>query len=140
MVRLGMCEKDIPSLSGTAWGKDTRNQRRKEKASMTPMPPLLEDEYSETRNLMPPYITPRRTNDLKLKNPKQIGVPLIMPLVPKGVKLLMDSIPNLRKLSFIDHDTKKHKGMDCKKYMDTIQETLDGPNKFVAKEWARGLE
>ena len=70
---------------------------------------------------MPPSITPRYTDALKLKNPKQTGVPLITPLVPKGVKVLMDSIPNLRKLSFVDHDTKKHRGMDQKKYMDTVQ-------------------
>ena len=107
---------------------------------MTSTPSLLEDEYSDTRNLMPPYITPRRINALKFKNPKQTGVPLITPLVPKGVKVLMDSIPNLRKLCFVDHDTKKHRFMDHKKYMDTLQETPNTPNKFVAKEQAKGLE
>ena len=61
-------------------------------------------------------------------------------MVPKGVKVLMDIMSSLRKLSFVDHDTKKHIELDHQKYMDTVQDTPDAPKRLVTKEWARGLE
>ena len=52
----------------------------------------------------------------------------------------MDIMPKLRKLYFSNHDTKKHKDLDHKKYMDTVQDTPYAPNLFVTKERDRGLE
>ena len=52
----------------------------------------------------------------------------------------MDIIPNLRKISFDDHDMKNHRDLDCQKYMDIVQDTPEAPKRFFEKEWARGLE
>ena len=104
------------------------------------MPPPPEDEYSKTINFMPPYILPRCTNTPKVKIPKKTGAPLIATFVPKGVKLLMDIMSNLRKLSFVDHDTKNQRDLNHKNYMDTIQDTHEAPKRLVANEWARALE
>ena len=57
---------------------------------------------------------------LQVKIPKQKGAPLIAPLIPKGVKVLMDIMSNLRKQSFVDHDMKNRRDLDQKNYMDTV--------------------
>ena len=54
--------------------------------------------------------------------------------------MLMDIMPNLRKLSFVDHDMNKHRFLDHQNYMDTIQDMTEVPKIFVAKEWDKGLE
>ena len=89
---------------------------------------------------MPPYIPPRHNDALKVTNPKKAWAPLIVALVPKGMKVLKDIMSNVRKLSFVDHDTKRQIDLDLQNYMDTIQDTPKAPKRFVAKEWARGLE
>ena len=130
---------DRPSPSETTWGRCTGNRKRKEKASTTPALPTSEDEDSKTRNLLP-YILPRWISAPKFKIPKQTWAMPIAPLVPKGVKVLMDIMSNLWKLSFVDHDKNKHKELDCQNYMDTVQDTPYAPKWFVVKEWVRGLE
>ena len=107
---------------------------------MTPMPTPPEEEDPKTRNLMPHYIVPRCTDAPRVMIPKKEWAPLIVPLVPKGVKVLQDIMPNLRKLSFVDHDTRIQIDLDCQNYMDTVQDTPDASKQFVAKEWDRGLE
>ena len=57
---------------------------------------------------------------LQVKIPRQKGAPLIAPLIPKGVKVLMDIMPNLRKQSFVDHDMKNRRDLDQKNYMDIV--------------------
>ena len=52
----------------------------------------------------------------------------------------MDIIMNLRKLSFVDHDTRNHRDLDRQKTMNIVQDTPEEPKQFVAKEWVIGLE
>ena len=48
-------------------------------------------------------------------------------MVPKGVKASIDIFLNLWKLSFVDHDTKKQKYLDCENYMVTMKYTPYAP-------------
>ena len=77
--------------------------------------------------MIPPYIPPKRIDSLKVKIPQQTGAPLIVPLVPKGVKVLMDIMLNLRKLYFADHDMKNHRDLELRNYMDIVQDTPEAP-------------
>ena len=107
---------------------------------MTPALTLLEEKDRETRNLMPHYIPPRRTDAPRITVLEKKAAPLIVPLVPKGVKVLKDIIPNLRKLSFDDHDMRIQTDLDHQNYIDTVYDTVKAPKRFVANEWTRGLE
>ena len=46
-------------------------------------------------------------------------------------------MPNLQKLSFIDHDTNKVRDLDRNKYMKLLKETLNSPKYFVPMEWEK---
>ena len=69
---------------------------------------------------MPPYIPPRRNDAPRVIIPKKAGTPLIIPLLPKGMKILKGIMWNVRKLSFVDHDTKSQTYLDRQYYMDTV--------------------
>ena len=60
--------------------------------------------------------------------------------MPKGFKALKDIMPNLQKLSFTDHGTKKSDDLENKNYMLNVQDTPDAPKHFVPMEWERGLD
>ena len=72
-----------PGPSETTWGKQTGNRKRKGTSSTTPTPSLPKDEYSKTRNKIPPYIPPKPTDTPKFKIPKRTGAQLIAPWCPK---------------------------------------------------------
>ena len=76
---------------------------------------------------MPCYVPPIRRDEPRVTIPKRTGAALIVPLVPKGVKVLKDILPNVRNLSYIDHDTKPQTDLDHRNYMDTVQDTTKAP-------------
>ena len=53
---------------------------------------------------------------------------------------MMNIIPNLQKMGFVDHDLRKFPELAMNRYMNTIQETEDGPIHVVPMEWERGLD
>ena len=92
----------LQGLSRISWWKCTRN--RKKKRQVTTPPPCEEDEDLKTRNLLPPYITPRRSDEPNIRVLKMSRYLLVAPMVPEGFKLLHNILSNLHKLSFTDHD------------------------------------
>ena len=110
--------KHIPGLSRMKCGKHIGDRKRNGKASTPTTPPPPIEEYFETINLMPPYVPPRCRDAPRVTIPKRIGAPLIVPLVPKEVKVLKDIFPNVRKLSYADHDMKVQADLDRQNYMD----------------------
>ena len=86
---------------------------------------------------LPPYITPRCADAPKVKIPTKSHASVVKPIVPKGVNVLKNIVLNQQKLSFIDHDTKKHKDLDKKNYKLTVPDTSDSSKRFVRMEWVR---
>ena len=89
---------------------------------------------------MPHYVSSRCRDAPKFTIPKRKNTPLIAPLIPKGVKVVKDILPNVEKLSYADHDTKPQPDLDRNNYMGIVQDTPQVPQWFVAKEWAKELE
>ena len=94
---------------------------------MTPAPTRPEEEDFETINLMLPYIPPRHTDAPRVTIQKKVGEPLIVSLLLKGMKVMKDVMMNVRKLSFVDHDTKSQIDLDHQNYMDNVQDMLEAP-------------
>ena len=67
---------------------------------------------------MPPYVSPRCKDAPKFTVPKGAKTPLIMPLIPRGVKVVKDILSNVETLSYVDHDTKPQIDLEHIKYMD----------------------
>ena len=51
-----------------------------------------------------------------------------------------NTIPNLQKMSFDDHDLRRFLELEMKKYMTIVYDTEDVPIHMVPMEWARGLD
>ena len=47
-------------------------------------------------------------------------MPPYVPLVPEGVKVVKDILPNMEQLSYANHDTKPQPNLDRKNYMDIV--------------------
>ena len=54
--------------------------------------------------------------------------------------VLPDNMPQLQNISFEDVDTSKLIDIDRKNYMKLVEDTPDSPNRFIAMQWAKGLE
>ena len=63
-----------------------------------------------------------------------------MPTIPKGVWVMMNIIPNLQKIGFVDHNLRKFPELKMNIYMTSIRDTEDGPIHIVPMEWERGLD
>ena len=61
---------------------------------------------------MPPYVPPRCRNELEVTVLKGAKTLLIVPLIPKGVKVVKDILPNVKNISYVDHDTKTQQDLD----------------------------
>ena len=120
-------------------GKRTIKRKMNEK-EMTTSLVLDNDEDSETKTLLPPYIPPRWEEAMKVKIPTKIQALLVAPKLLKGIKVWKKIMPNLQKLSFDNHDTNNLSTLDRNSYMDLVKETPNLPNHFVAKEWVKGLD
>ena len=115
-----------------------KNQR-KEKATTTP-PSYEYQEDFETRNLLPPYIPPRRTEAPWVSVPSKGHATLVAPKIPKRMIILYDTMPQLQKLAFEDSNTRKIRYLDRKNYMKVVRDMPDSLNRFVAMKWEKGLE
>ena len=71
------------------------------------MPPQREVEHAtlEEQNLLPPSVHPRRAEAPKVKLLMKAHSSLVAPQIPVGVPLLMNIVPKLVKLQFEDNDT-----------------------------------
>ena len=58
----------------------------------------------------------------------------------KGVRITQNIIPNLKKMTFVDHDLQKFPYLAMDKYLISIKDIEDGPTRLVLMEWERGLE
>ena len=120
-------------------GKQLMNKSRNEKDLATPSA-HEEQEDSETRNLLLPYIPPRRTNAAPVSLPTKGHATLVAPKKPKGMKVLQDIFPPLVKLSFQDSDTNKLSALDRKNYMKLVRDTPESLNWFVPMQWENRWE
>ena len=91
---LEKCRMQESKSTPAAKGKQTMKKQRKEKAIATP-PCHEEKEECETRNLLPPYIPPRRTNVPWVTIPIKGSTTLVTPKIPKGMTVLLDIMPQL---------------------------------------------
>ena len=123
----------------TQQGKRTSTRKRKGRA-VTPPETTAPTEDFETRNLLPPYVPPRRKNAPEATIPKNRKIPLIVPLITEGVKVVKYIPPNVKNISYADHDTKLQLDLDHKNHMDIAKDTPEVPQRYVAKEWATQLE
>ena len=114
-------------------------KQRKDKATTT-QPTQDEQEDIETRNLLSPYIPPRRMDAPQVSIPSKNYATLVAPKRPKGMTVLHDILPNLVKLSFEDSDTSKINDHDRNNYMKLMRDTLYSSNCFIAMQWEKGLE
>ena len=69
---------------------------------------------------MPPYVSPRHKDALKFAFQKIERTPLIVTLIPRGMKVVKEILPNVKKLSYADHDTKPQIDLDRKNYMEIM--------------------
>ena len=90
--------------------------------------------------MLPPYVPPRHRNAPEATILKNGKILLIAVLVPKGVKVVKYILPNVKNLSYIDHDMKPPPELDHKNYMDSVEDTLEAPQQYVAKEWVTPRE
>ena len=89
--------------------------------------------------MLRPYVPPRRSDAPKIRVPKNASYPLVAPTASKGVQVSQNIMPNLKKLTFVDHDIRKFPELDMKNYV-LVQDTPDILKCLVPMEWARGLD
>ena len=53
---------------------------------------------------------------------------------------MVNIIPNLQKMSFVDHDLQRFTELEMKIYMAGVGDIEYGPLLMVAMEWERGLD
>ena len=58
----------------------------------------------------------------------------------KEVQVVVNIIPNLQKMSFVDHDLQRFTELEMKIYMAGVGDIEYGPLCMVAMEWERGLD
>ena len=114
-------------------------KHRKEKHPAAP--PIHEEQQDfETRNLLLPYIPPRRKNVSQFSIPSKGYATLVAPKIPKRMIILHDTMPQLQKLEFEDSNTRKIRYLDRKNYIKVVRDMPDSLNRFVAMKWEKGLE
>ena len=86
------------------------------------------------------YISPKKEDAPKIRIMKNARCPLVAPTVPKRVWVTQNILPNLKKMSFIDHDLRKIPEMAMDKYMVFFRDIEDGPTRLVPVEFPRGLD
>ena len=89
---------------------------RNEKAPTTPPAQEEQDEF-ETRNLLPTYRSPRRTEAPPVTILATGHVTLVEPKKPKDMKVLQNIMPQQVNLSFQDSNTSGISELDRKNYM-----------------------
>ena len=103
---------------GPSMGKRSHKCKNKE-----PVVPPSKDEETRFATILPPY-TPLRSDDVpKVRIPNNAMFPLVAPKIPKGVWVMQNMLPNIKKMTFIDHDIHKFIELDMKNYMVVVQDT-----------------
>ena len=114
-------------------------KQRKKKSLGTPLSHEEQEDF-ETRNLLLPYIPPRRMDVSWVSIPSKGYAALVVPKIPKGMTILHDIVPKLQKLNFEDSETRKLRDLDRKNYMKLVRDMPDSPNQLVAMKWEKGIE
>ena len=53
---------------------------------------------------------------------------------------MIDMVPNLKKMGFVNHDLRKFPKLTMERYLTYVREKKDGPIHIVPMEWERGLD
>ena len=59
---------------------------------------------------------------------------LVKPASPQGVHVMMDILPHLKKMGFIDYHLRKFPELEMKWYMNIVRENKDGPIHMVTMD------
>ena len=94
----------------------------------------------ETRELLPPYVSPRRRNVTRYFILNKGKAPLWVSSVPEGVKVVKYILPKVQRLYYGDHDTKTQLALNHERYTKMVQDTPEVPRIYVIQEWYENME
>ena len=70
--------------------------------------------------MLPNYVLPKPVDALKVRLGKNAKYQLVALAIPKGVRVTVNIIPNLKNIGFVDHDLCKFLELEMNRYMTII--------------------